>query len=473
MRVLLLVYMRRSAFPLTTILLLTACAVGPDYERPPVETPAAFKEAGDWQKAEPSDEIDKGQWWTVYKDPILDALEKQVEVSNQNLKAAEAAYRAAVSTADETRASLFPTVSVGGSGTHAGKAGATPTNTYNLSASASWTVDVWGKIRRTLESDEANAEASAADLANAKLSAQAELAADYFDLRMQDELKRILNETADADRKILKIVRNQYQAGIASQADVLSAQTQVESVDALAINTDVTRTKLEHAIAVLVGLPPAEFTLVAEAKNTYRVPNIPAQVPSTILQRRPDIASSERAMAAANAEVGVAESAWFPSLTLAGSYGYAGNMLGHLIQASTSLWSFGPTIAETIFDAGAREAAVEKAGSVYEESVANYRQTVLTAFQQVEDNLSALRVLSDQEKAEKAAVDDARKSQQVVLNQYKEGIVPFNNVLVAETTRLSNEQAALTVQKSRFEASVALIQALGGGWDVEEHTYSE
>lgn len=465
-----MVFMFRNVTPLLTILLLAACAVGPDYERPAVATPAAFKEAGDWQKAEPSDAIDRGAWWSVYKDPLLDALEKQIDISNQNLKASEAAYRAAVSTADETRATLFPTVSVSGSGVRNGngQSGTKQPTTYNLSANASWTADVWGKIRRGLESDEANAEASAADLAGARLSAQAELATDYFDLRMQDELKRLLNSTAEADRKILKITTNQYQAGTASRADMLAAQTQLETVEAQAINADVSRTKLEHAIAVLIGKAPAEFILQPDTAKTYRVPNIPAELPSTILQRRPDVASSERSVIAANAQIGAAEAAWFPNLTLAGSLGYVSTTLGTLVKASTSLWSFGPTIAETIFDAGAREAAVEKADATYDESVANYRQTVLTAFQQVEDNLSALRVLAEEAKAEDAAVADARKSEQLTVNQYKEGIVPFNNVLTAETTRLSNEQTALTVQKSRLEASVALIQALGGGWDVSQ-----
>lgn len=462
--------MRRSLVPLFGILLLAACAVGPDYERPAVETPDTYKEAGDWQKAEPSDAIDRGAWWSVYKDPALDDLEKQIDISNQNLKASEAAYRAAVATADETRASLFPTISLTGSGIRNGngKAGTSQPTTYNLSAGASWTADVWGRIRRNLESNEANAEASAADLASARLSAEAELATDYFDLRMQDELKRMLAATAEADRKILAITTNQYQAGTAAEADVLAAKTQLESVEAEAINTDVTRTKLEHAIAVLIGKPPALFSLPPDPKKTYRVPNIPAELPSTILQRRPDVASSERAVMAANAQIGVAEAAWFPSLTLSGSYGYASTALNTLVGASTSLWSFGPTIAETLIDFGAREAAVENAHATYDESVANYRQTVLNAFQQVEDDLSALRVLAEQAKSENAAVSDAKKSEQLTLNQYKEGIVPFNNVLTAETSRLSNEQSALTVQKSRLEASVALIQTLGGGWDATQ-----
>ena len=462
--------MRRSVFSLTCLLLMTACAVGSDYRRPDVTTPDVFKEAGNWQQAMPSDALDRGAWWAVYNDPILDALEQQIDVSNQNLKAAEAAYRAAVATANETRSSLFPTISLNGSGVRSGngKKGSQQITTYNLSANADWNLDVWGRIRRAVESDEARAEASAADLASARLSAQAELATDYFDLRMQDELRRVLEDAAKADRKILNITVNQYQAGIVSQADVLSAKTQAETVEAQAINAEVTRTKLEHAIAVLIGKAPADFDLAPETGQKYRIPNIPAEVPSLLLQRRPDIASSERAMMATNAEVGFAEGAWFPDLTLSASAGFVSTALNKLVQASTSLWTFGPTIAETLIDFGAREAAVERAGAVYEQSVANYRQTVLTAFQQVEDNLSALRILGQQAKAVDAAVTDGRKAEQLTLNQYKAGIVPFNNVLTAETVRLNNEQNALTVHKNRLDASVALIQALGGGWEAAQ-----
>jgi NodT family efflux transporter outer membrane factor (OMF) lipoprotein len=462
--------MRRFVIPFALVLLLAACAVGPDYERPDVDTPETFKEAGDWQKAEPGDDIDRGAWWSVYKDPVLDGLEKQIDVSNQNLKAAEAAYRAAVAAADETRATLFPSITLNSSAirTGNGKPGTSQPTTYNLATSASWAPDVWGRIRRSVESGEAKAEASAADLASARLSAQAALATDYFDLRMQDGLKRLLNASAEADRKVLKIVSNQYQAGIAAKADVLSAQTLLESVEAQAIDADASRARLEHAIAVLTGQPPSALTLAPDAKAVYRIPNIPAEVPSAILQRRPDIASAERAVMAANADIGVATAAWFPALTLSGSYGYMSMILGKLVQASTSLWSFGPSIAETIFDAGAREDAVEQARATFDQSVAAYRQAALTGFQQVEDNLATLRVLADEAKAENAAVADARKSEQLALNQYKEGVVPYNNVLIAETTRLSNEQTALNVQKSRLEASVALIQALGGGWDVAQ-----
>jgi NodT family efflux transporter outer membrane factor (OMF) lipoprotein len=465
--------MRRFAFPVFCTLLLAACEVGPDYQRPDVAAPGSFKEAGDWQKAEPADAIDRGAWWSVYNDPILDALEKQIDISNQNLKSAEAAYRAAVATADQTRATLFPTVGVSTSAIRNGTGQShTPAVTnYGLSTSASWTADVWGAIRRQVENSEANAEVSEADLASARLSAQGQLATDYFDLRLQDELTRMLNESTEADRKILTITQNQYKVGLAAQADVLAAQTQLESVQAQAINAGVARAQLEHAIAVLIGRAPAEFSLTPETGKTFHIPNIPAEMPSLLLERRPDVAASERSVMAANAEIGVTEGAYFPDITLSASFGYASTVLSKLISTSASVWSFGPTVAETIFDAGAREAQVENARALYDESVANYRQTTLTAFQQVEDDLASLHILGDQAKVSDSAVVDARKSEKLTLNQYKEGIVPFNNVLTAETTRLADEQTALSVQKTRLESSIALIQALGGGWDTSQlHT---
>ncbi len=453
----------------TGLLLLAACAVGPDYARPSAPTSAVYKEAGAWQPAKPADAGNRGAWWSVYNDPVLDLLERQVEVSNQNLKAAEAAYRQASAIADETRATLFPLVTVNAGVSRAGNgvAHTKAVNTYNVSANGSLDIDVWGRIRRQLESDEANAQASAADLASARLSAQATLATSYFDLRIEDELKRLLDATVEADRKALTIVQNQYEEGIAAKADVISAATQLESVRAQAINTGVKRAQLEHAIAVLIGKPPAEFALaVGPLRNN--IPAIPAGVPSTLLERRPDIASTERQMAAANAEIGVQTAAYYPDITLDASFGYMSVVLGKLFQTSSSLWSFGPSLAETVFDAGAREAAVEAARAAYDQTVANYRETVLTAFQQVEDNLAALHVLAEQAQVEGQAVLASRQAEALTLNQYKEGIVPYTNVLVAQTTRLGNEQTALSVHESRLAASVALIQALGGGWDMSQ-----
>jgi NodT family efflux transporter outer membrane factor (OMF) lipoprotein len=454
--------------------LLTACEVGPDYSPPPVEAPKAYKETGNWAPAKPNDAVNRGPWWSIYDDPVLDNLEQQIDISNQNLKAAEAAYRNARALIDESRSQLFPTVDLNGSGTRSGGGSKqSPTVTaYNQSVGASWVPDLWGRIRRQVESDVANAQVSEADLALARLSAQSDLATDYFGLRAQDELRKLLNDTVAKDRKALQIVKNQYDAGIVAKADVLTAQTQLENVQAQAINSEVLRAQLEHAIAVLIGKPPAAVTL-AVAPLAQKIPAPTAGLPSELLERRPDIAASERQVAVANAQIGVAVSAWFPTLTLSGSYGSSAVQLANLFAAPYTLWSFGPALAETVFDAGLREAQIEAAHATYDQTVANYRQTVLTGFQQVEDELSTLRILSEQAKIEKQVVADARKSEQLTLNQYKEGTVPYSSVLTAQIATLTNEQTALTVRQNRFTASVALVEALGGGWTTSQLTTND
>ena len=456
-------------FLLVSSALLSACSVGPDYERPPVATPQSYKESGIWKLADPKDDFDHGVWWEIYKDPILNNLEQQIDVSNQNLIAAEATYRQAQALIDETTASLFPSIGINSTSTRSALPSIRPKNTFSASSNASWTADIWGSIRRSIENDEANAEASAANIGSARLSAQGSLATAYFNLRVQDELKRILQTTVDADQKILNIVKNQYEAGVASKADLLSAESQMETAKSSLINSDINRLRYEHAIAVLIGKPPADFILTATRLN-YRIPQIPSSVPSTLLERRPDIAMAERQMAAANAQIGVQIAAWYPNLTLNASYGYSALMFSKLIQASNSLWSVGPTVAETIFDGGARDARITEARASYDQSIANYRQTVLAAFQEVEDNLGSLRVLEQQEVAATAALVASIKSETITLNQYKEGIVSFNDVLIAETTRLNSEQSALTVYQGRLLDSVALIQSLGGGWTTEKLT---
>jgi NodT family efflux transporter outer membrane factor (OMF) lipoprotein len=456
---------------LAGIVTLAACEVGPDYAPPAVDAPPAYKEAGDWQKAQPNDAIDRGAWWSIYNDPVLDNLEKQIDISNQNLKAAEAAWREARAVVEESRSQLFPTVTLNGAGTRTG-GGVTkpgPVNSFDLSAGASWVPDLWGRIRRTIESNIASAQASEADLALARLSAQAELATDYFSLRSQDELKYLLDLTVVADQKALQIVKNQYKAGVAAQADVLTAQTELESVQAQDINTGVLRAQLEHAIAVLAGKPPSEVSLVP-APLAENIPVVPPGVPSALLERRPDIAAAERQMAAANAQIGVAIAAYYPDLTLSASYGFISPMLGSLVQAPNSLWSFGPSLTETVFDAGLRAAQVEAARAAYDETVATYRQTVLTGFQQVEDELAALHILEQQAVVEEQTVGDAKKAEKLVLNQYQAGTVPYSSVLTAQIATLTNQQAALTVRENRFIASVALIEALGGGWNVLQLT---
>lgn len=444
---------------------LAACTAGPDYRRPPVEVPSSYKEAsGNWRPAAPRDDIDRGSWWAMYRDPVLDGLEPAVDVSNQNLKAADAAYREASAAVAEARAGLFPQVSVGASAGHMNGTLPRPMLPNSLYGTATWAPDVWGRIRRGLERDTAEAEAGAADVASARLSMQAVLATDYFELRAEDEGARLLNLTAASERTALQIAQRQYDTGTGDLADVLAAQSLLENVEARALNVGVRRARLEHAIAVLIGKPPAEFSLTAA---WYRddLPDVPPEVPSALLERRPDIAAAERRMAAANAEIGVATAAWYPDLTISVSSGYAGMVLSQLFQASNRFWAIGPELTEAAFDAGARKARVSRARAAYDRSVALYRQTVLTAFQQVEDNLAALRILADQLKVQEASVRHARAAEQLALRQYASGLAPYSRVLTAQSARLADEDALLAVRRDRLAASVALIEALGGGWE--------
>jgi len=448
---------------------LAACEVGPDYERPAAPVPASFKEIDGWKPTQPQDAASGSTWWTIYKDPLLDDLEKQIDISNQTLKASEAAFRQASALVSEARAAFFPTVAVdasaqrsgigsGGKGAHA-----TYKSQFNVAGDLSWEIDVWGRIRREVEASYASAEASAADLAAARLSAQSVLATDYLDLRINDQLRRLLDETADADQKSLEITQNRYNQGTAAKSDVAQALAQVEGVRALLINVGVQRAQLEHAIAVLVGKPPADFS-IEPTPLTLGVPVVPPGVPSTLLERRPDIAASERAAASANAEIGVAIAAYYPSITLSASYGFLSSAIQNLFRASNAVWSVGPQLAETVFDAGLRSAQVAAARASYDQTIANYRQTVLAAFQQVEDELAALRILERQAEVQDRAVKASEEAEALILNQYKAGTVAYTSVITAQTVSLGNKQTALSILQSRLDASVVLIEALGGGW---------
>jgi NodT family efflux transporter outer membrane factor (OMF) lipoprotein len=463
---------RAALLPLPV--LLAACTVGPDYQRPPAPVPVAYKEQEGWKVARPRDTASRGPWWSIYRDPVLDGLERQVDISNQNLKAAEAAYRQALALVREGRSGYYPVVTLNGTGQRAqtgsgssSSSGARVENQFEGTGNASWDIDVWGRIRRTVESDVANAQASAADLAAARLSAQATLASDYFQLRAADELKRLLDATVLAYTRSLEIARNQYNAGTVARSDVVQAETQLKTTQAQAINVGVQRAQLEHAIAILVGKPPAEFA-IPPAPLAMTVPVMPPGVPSVLLERRPDIASAERQMASANAQIGIAQAAYYPDLTLSAAFGYASTALGDLFNASNQLWSFGGAVAQTVFDGGLRGAQVASARAVYDQSVANYRQTVLTAFQQVEDELASLRILEQQQAAQADAVRSAEEAVRLALNEYQAGIVAYTTVITAQTTALANEQTALTILQNRLVASVTLIQALGGGWDAAQ-----
>jgi NodT family efflux transporter outer membrane factor (OMF) lipoprotein len=463
----------RLGFASLALLTLSGCMVGPDYERAePASTPAAFKELAGWKPSRPADAAEKGAWWSVYRDPELDRLERMVEISNQTVKEYEAQYRNAVALVAQARASLFPTVGLtggatrshGGSGGSASFGSSSRTSTqYSVSGSVSWDLDVWGRIRRQVESSTAGAQVSAADLANAKLSAQATLAADYFDLRAEDALAQLLSDTADAYRRSLRIAQNQYSAGTSSSIDYVTALAQLQSTQAQLVAVGVQRAQYEHAIAVLTGRAPSELAL-APAPLAADVPVVPPGLPSSLLERRPDIAAAERAMQQENALIGVQVAAYYPDISLSALGEYAGYPLAQLISAGNQVWSLGATGTETLFNGGLRAADVAAARATYDEAVATYRQTVLTAFQGVEDALSDLRILEQQARAEAIAVQSTRRAVDATLNAYRAGTVAYTSVITEQALLLSDQQAALSVQQSRLVASVALIQALGGGW---------
>jgi NodT family efflux transporter outer membrane factor (OMF) lipoprotein len=458
--------------------LIAGCTVGPDYKRPDAPVPTEFKELRGWRPSQPRDTADKGAWWSVYHDPELDRLERMVEVSNQTVKEFEAQYRNAVALVGEARAGLFPTVGVnsgvtggtaggggggGSSGFSSGGGRRAATTIYDLSANASWTPDVWGRVRRQVESNVAEAQVSAADLANAKLSAQATLATDYFDLRAEDSLEQLLRETAADYQRALDITKNQYRAGTTSSADYVTALAQLQTTQAQLVGVGVQRQQYEHAIAMLTGHPPAELT-IAKAPLTSVVPVAPPGLPSVLLERRPDVAAAERQMQQENALIGVQVAAFYPDISLTALGEVAGYPLGSLFNVANRVWSLGATGAETAFSGGLRTASVRAAEATYDQYVATYRQTVLTAFQQVEDALSSLRILERQAAAEDIAVASTRKAVDVTLNEYRAGTVAYTSVITEQTQLLSDQQTALSIRQSRLVASVALIQALGGGW---------
>ncbi len=466
---------RKAVAGLVAGLVLGGCAVGPDYRRPVAETTPAYKEQGDWKVGQPQDGRDRGPWWTVFGDPLLDSLERQVSISNQTLKGSEAAFRQAYALLDAARAGYAPTATVSAGMQRSGRSGVQgppdggmhSANQFDLNAGASWTLDVWGRIRRSVENAGDSAQASAGDLASARLSAQGSLAQAYFQLRSADELTRLLAATVVAYKRALDITNNQHAAGVASRADVAQAEAQLEGVRAQLVSIGIGRAQDEHAIAVLVGRPPAAFTL-APIATLAEAPVIPLSVPSALLERRPDIAAAERRMAAANAGIGVAIAAYYPTLTLSASFDSASATIGSLLRSANGLWSFGPQLAETVFDGGLRDAQVAQARAAYDQGIATYRQAVLTAFQQVEDELIALRLLAEQAAVQERAVTAAADAEQLILNQYKAGTVAYTSVVTAQTVSLGDRQSALTIKEQRLIAAVALIQALGGGWDPAE-----
>ncbi len=463
---------------LTSMLTLSGCAVGPDYVKPDMQVPAVFKEQQGWKTAQPQDELPRGKWWEIFGDAELNQLVEQVAVSNQNIRAVEAQFRQARALSQQARSAYFPTLTGGVSTTRSKPASnvgnaqnfnSSINTSYRMNLDASWEPDIWGRIQRSVEASTAGIQASSADVEAAKLSAQAELAQNYFLLRIADARRQLLDDTVAAYERSLQLTRNQYAVGVVARGDVVTSETQLKSAKAQAVDIGVQRAQLEHAIAILMGKVPAEFSLAPATSAFVAVPpQIPLGVASALLERRPDIAAAERRAAQANASIGVAQAAFFPALTLSGTLGYQSASFAQWLTLPSRFWTLGPALAQTIFDAGLRRAQKAQAIAVYDQNVANYRQTVLTAFQEVEDNLAALRILEEEARLQDDAVKSARESVQITHNQYKAGIVDYLNVVNVETIALTNERTALNIQSSRLVAAVLLIKALGGGWDSSE-----
>lgn len=464
-------------------LALAGCAVGPDYQLPVVQAGDHYKEVEGWKQARPSDDAPRPDWWRDFQDPQLDRLMTQMLEANLSIVQAQARQRQAQALVRSAGAGFFPTLgtsasatrSGGGSGSAGsgqGASGGGAGNQYSLSGNVSWEVDLWGRVRRTVEAGEAGAQASAADLANTRLSMQSTLAQTYFQLRAFDAEKELYQQTVAAYERSLQMTQNRYVAGVAAQADVASARTQLENARTQMLALERQRAQLEHALAVLLGRAPSQFDLQAGSLSAV-VPGIPAGLPSQLLERRPDIAAAERRTAQANARIGVAQAAWFPDLTLSAQAGYRGSQWAEWLSAPFHFWSLGPALALTLFDGGARRAQLEEARAVYDEQVATYRLTVLGALQEVEDYLVQLRVLEQEQETQGRALASARESLQLTQNQYDAGLIDYLSVVQVEATALSAERSALALRLSRLLASVQLMTALGGGWQGQQLDTSE
>ena len=457
------------------LLLLGGCAAGPDYQKPEAPVAPEYKELAGWKQAQPRDNLPRGSWWTVFGDPQLDELMKRVEVSNQTIREAEARVRQSKAVTDQARAGYFPTVAASGSVTRSKSPSLSnqpnfatgAVDNFSLGVNASWELDLWGRVRRSVEQGEANFQVSEAQLEAARLSARASLAQSYFALRVADQAQRVLEETVQGYQRTLDLTNNRYKAGVAARVDVVQAEVQLKSAQANLIDIGVERAQLEHAVALLLGVPPSQFSLAASTAG-MTMPAIPVAMPAELLERRPDIAAAERAVAAANAQIGIARSAYYPSLTLSGGTGFRATDIGNLLSAPSRFWSLGASAAQAIFDGGARTAVTEQARANYDAQVAAYRQTVLTGFQEVEDNLAALRILEQESAMQEEVVQSARHALELTENQYRAGVVGYLNVIAVQQVLFNNQRTALNVLARRLAASVGLIRALGGGWTASE-----
>jgi len=476
---------------LAVLTLLGGCTVGPPYHRPAVQSPSAYKEltaaqfkdTDGWKVAVPQDTRIRDQWWELFDDPQLNALEEQVKSANQTVAGAYAAFMQARAIVKEAQAQYWPTLTVGASltrshqpgtvsgtsigGTTVTNAGSSTGNDFSLPFDASWTPDLWGRVRNLVKGNIAAAQSSAADLANAQLTAQAEVAADYFQLRSQDALIALATDTVNAYTQSVELTRAQYETGIGSDEALVQAQVQLQTTQAQATNLGIARAQYEHAIAVLVGQPASTFTVPVIQTNVHP-PAVPLGVPSQLLERRPDVAADERLMAQANAQIGVADAAYFPTLTLSASAGFESTTAANWLTWPARFWSVGPSVSETIFDGGLRSATVAQYRAAYDQSVATYRQTVLTAFQQVEDNLASLRILSQELAQQDQAVASSVRYVALATDRYKLGLDPYLDVITAQTSLFSNQQTNVNLRLQQLTASVQLIEALGGGWDASK-----
>jgi NodT family efflux transporter outer membrane factor (OMF) lipoprotein len=469
---------------LLLVLLLVAlegCTVGPKYVRPTAPTtaaykedaPAAFKESDQWQPAKPGDQASHGKWWEIFGDPELNQLEEQIASSNESLKVAEARFREARAAIRFNRASQFPTISTTPSASYVKSSDFSPNFPSRIQQSSkgdfilpfdlSYEIDLWGRVRRLVAAAREEAQATAADYETAKLSLEAELAMDYFELRSADAQKQLLDDTVKAYSDNLQLTLNRFKGGVAPKADVAQAQTQLDTTRVQDTDVTVQRAQFEHAIAILIGKPPAEFNLGTAPLN-YQPPGIPVGLPSELLQRRPDIAAAERRVAEANQQIGIARAAYFPTVTLGGSAGFSGSQGSNWFTWPSGFWAVGPALAQTLFDGGRRRATSESARANYDATVATYRQTSLTAFQEVEDNVAALRILENETQQQQQAVASSQESLQLFTNRYKGGVDTYLQVITAQTIELSNERNAIDILRRRLDASVLLIKALGGGW---------
>jgi NodT family efflux transporter outer membrane factor (OMF) lipoprotein len=470
--------MWRAPWPLvllaTAVLPFTGCAVGPKYHPPVVQAPPAYKEVGDWKPAQPNDQNLGGEWWKIFQDPQLDALELQVNVSNQNLKAAEAQFRQARAALRYNRADYYPTVTAGLSATRTRVSAHRPPpssifdgityNDFTLPVDVSYQADVWGRVRKNVESYREQAQASAADLATVNLGMHADLAIDYFQARSLDAQEQLLNSTVKQYEQALELNKSRFEGGIASDVDVEQARTQLQTTRAAAIDVGVLRAQYEHAVAILIGKPPAEFSL-PPLPLTAPPPRIPVSVPSDLLERRPDIAAAERRVAAANAQIGVAKSAYYPLISLGASGGFESSTITTLLNGPSGLWSVGLSAVGTVFDGGRRRALTDQARAAYDSQVAFYRENVLTGFQQVEDSLAAVRILENEADVQDEAVVAAQRSLDLSITRYKGGVTTYLEVITAQSAALSDQVTAVNILGRRMASTVLLIQALGGGWE--------